>query len=144
MTTVDPRPFLPQTLGELIAVLLGLAALIAPVWLFAWKPLRAEIAAQASKSAETFGAQAIQLKGHDMEIARVEGRTDAIERAQALAQLDTQNLRESVTRMSVEVQTLITLTRDGAVTRAEELGEIRERLVRIETKVERNYISGQS
>lgn len=125
---IGETQFWPVSLSEWLGVLAILAGGVGAVWLFAWRPIMEKIA-----------QLNVRTDGHEKEITHVEGRLSSMEHAQQLGHLDVQNLRESVARLSVEVQTLITLTRDGSVTRAEELGEIRERLVRIETKVERNY-----
>lgn len=128
MLVEETRSFLPTTLSEWLGVFVLISGAIGAVWLFAWRPIMDKIA-----------LQAVQISGHEKEITASEARIEATERAHQLLHLDVGNLRESVTRMSVEMQTLINLTRDGAVSRAEELGEIRERLVRIETKVERKW-----
>jgi hypothetical protein len=65
-------------------------------------------------------------------------RMTKIEQDAGFAALDRTNMREAISRLSTEVQTLAQLLRSSHDQRVEEQGEIRERLVRIETKLDDN------
>jgi len=79
-----------------------------------------------------------RLNALTQEVLRLETRTDGHERAMALSQADRTNLHESVARIATQMQTLMKVAQDAQLARVEDLGEIRERLVRIETKVDRS------
>jgi hypothetical protein len=79
-----------------------------------------------------------RLNDHINGCDRLEGRVDAAERAMALSQVDRTNLHESLARLTSEMQTLLRVAQSAQIERMEDLGEIRERLVRIETKVDRS------
>lgn len=81
----------------------------------------------------TMSDQAIEA---DKEIAKLKTRADTLEREQELMQLNYTNLRESIGRMSVQVQTMAETFNSSALERARQFGEIGAHLERIETKVE--------
>jgi tetrahydromethanopterin S-methyltransferase subunit G len=70
------------------------------------------------------------------ELSNLDGRVGVAERSLILNQADRTNLHEAIARISVEMQTLTKVAQAAQVERMEDLGEIRERLVRIETKVD--------
>jgi len=117
--------FWPTTLQDWTYIAIAIAAAVGAVWRFVRKPIMKEINAVGDRLNTEVGERVHLL-----------GRVEASERAIELSRVDTANLRESVMRMAIEVQTVVKLAQDSAVERAEQLGEINARLERIETKVD--------
>lgn len=114
--------FWPTSLRDWSAIGAFLAAAAGAIWGFLRRGK--EINAVGRKVTKVEAAQ-----------SALEARMLLAERARDLSQAEYSNLRESMVRMSVQVQTLADLTQRGAVARAEELGDIKEKLGRIETQV---------
>lgn len=78
-----------------------------------------------------------RMNDHDERTASLEGRQTKMEQDAKFSELDRQGMRESIGRLSTEVSTLAQLVRASQGEDREAQSEIRERLVRIETLVER-------
>lgn len=115
--------FWPTTLTDWLIVAGVLVGVITAIWKLA-------------KLLDEINAVGERVNEELAERKKLEGRQDATEGAQKMFQVGISNLHETVGRLQSELHMLVSLTRDGALDRANELGEIRERLVRIETKVD--------
>lgn len=120
-----PDGFWPTTATGWIAVAVFAASVLAGIWRFA-------------KVANELNGFGLRLNKHDARAEAIEARMANAEQDAKFAALDRTNLHESITRLAVQMQTLVSVTQSSAVQRVEELSEIRERLVRIETKVDEN------
>lgn len=117
--------FWPVSLGEWLTIAGVIVATVIAVWRFVRQPIMDKV--------NGFGDR---LNEHVGDSKKLDGRLGAVERTLSLSEADRSNLHESIGRLTTEMQTLMKLTQRAEVSRAEDLGEIRERLVRIETKVD--------
>jgi len=125
-----PTDFWPQTLVGWFTVAGMLSTAVAGVIAFA-------------RTIDRLNGFGERLNNHVESSKVLQGRLDAIERGMVLSQADRSNLHESLGRVSTEMQTLMKVAQRTEVTRASDLGEIRERLVRIETKVDRSDVESR-
>lgn len=120
--------FWPTTLQGWLAVAGFLATAIVSIVGAVWASVRQPIMAKVNGLGK-------RVTDQEHISQRLTGRMESAERAIDLAQVDSSNLHESISRLSTEMQTLTNLTRTVQMERLEDMSEIKERLARIETKV---------
>lgn len=132
--------FFPQTLDGWLKILLiysvAAAGILVAVWRFLTHPIRDRIAAEAE--ARQAGDEGIGARMADIaQVVHVNaGKHDLIDRFMERSDADQKNMHEHMGRIDAQLSQLAEVVRKAELARVRELGEVREGLVRIETKID--------
>lgn len=132
----DIGSFWPTSLNDLLGVLAVLFAFIGGAAATVLRYVRRPLSIRIDDHDKLFGALNEALDNIRNAARAIELRMTAQEQEMRMANVDRINLHESVSRISSEMQTLLKIAQSTQIERVEDLSEIRERLVRIETKVD--------